>query len=383
MKRFIIIFATLLLAACTQNLDTQKPTADDEEIIADVNLKNLAKMFSSLPLEASHLQEVHDAVGASCDQGYDEEYTLYRLISSPGAGVGNAPTKATKGYSNPLRNLIRKYYQEKPQTKASVEEMMAQLSESDYQLYWPYSENWDGKTYPVITFDPGYGAESNYGFELIPQEDGSIAIDSIFVNEKLARKRPVWVLNSNTDAGFTPLELFSSGPAAAPANSSGPQPQGRQRKLTMKSFRMLRNYDSWFGGASEFMIRCGSADGFTASTEAELKLFYPTVTDFTIVVRRKDVGKELPFDALLVSDFTSQMENLAFLITEDDGGSSTSWKCQAIVKVQSKSYGIDLDIPYRQKDDIVWRGRLSARYFEQEDVVSGRFGDVIVTFELD
>ncbi len=383
MKRFIIIFATLLLAACTQNIDIQKPTADDEEIIADVNLKNLAKMFSSLPLEASHLQEVHDAVGASCDQGYDEEYTLYRLISSPGAGVGNPTTKTTKGYSNPLRNLIRKYYQENPQTKASAEEMMAQLSESDYQLYWPYSENWDGKTYPVITFDPGYGAESNYGFELIPQEDGSIAIDSIFVSEKLARKRPVWVLNSNTDAGFTPLELFSSGPAATPANSSDPQPQGRQRKLSMKSFRMLRNYDSWFGGASEFMIRCGSADGFTASTEAELKLFYPTVTDFTIVVRRKDVGKELPFDALLVSDFTSQMENLAFLITEDDGGSSTSWKCQAIVKVQSKSYGIDLDIPYRQKDDIVWRGRLSARYFEQEDVVSGRFGDVIVTFELD
>ena len=51
--------------------------------------------------------------------------------------------------------------------------------------------------------------------------------------------------------------------------------------------------------------------------------------------------------------------------------------------IKSKSYGFDVDIPYNEKDDIVWRGQLSARYFEEEDVVSGRFGDVIVNFELD
>ena len=101
------------------------------------------------------------------------------------------------------------------------------------------------------------------------------------------------------------------------------------------------------------------------------------------MVKRRNVGKELPFEAILVSDFSNQLDMLAFLVTEDDGGTRTSWKCDATVKINSKSYGFVLDIPYNEKDDIVWRGQLSARFFEEEDVVIGRFGDIIISFELD
>ena len=145
---------------------------------------------------------------------------------------------------------------------------------------------------------------------------------------------------------------------------------------------MLRNYDSWFGGASEFWVRVGSVEGFNATTDEELKLYYPSVTDFMIVVRRRDLGKDLPYEALLVSDFTPQLDKLAFLLVEDDGGSRTQWKAEVAVKIQSKSYGVSIDIPYNEKDDIVWRGQLSARFFEEEDVVTGRFGDVVCSFEL-
>ena len=54
-----------------------------------------------------------------------------------------------------------------------------------------------------------------------------------------------------------------------------------------------------------------------------------------------------------------------------------------MVKVQSKSYGITADIPYNEKDDIVWRGQLSTHFFEEEDVVTARFGDVRISFELE
>ena len=162
-----------------------------------------------------------------------------------------------------------------------------------------------------------------------------------------------------------------------------PSPTSRPRRLMLRSFRMLRNYDSWFGGASEFWVRCGSVDGFTASTDAELKLYTPSVTDFMIVVKRRNVDKEIPYQAILVTDFTNQLDKLAFLIVEDDGGTRTNWRCQASVKIQSKSYGFDIDIPYNEKDDVVWRGQISARFFEEQDVVVGRFGDVICSFELD
>lgn len=52
-------------------------------------------------------------------------------------------------------------------------------------------------------------------------------------------------------------------------------------------------------------------------------------------------------------------------------------------KIKSKTYGFDLSIPYYDKDDIVWRGTLSADYFRETSPVTGRFGDVKVTFDLE
>ena len=204
-------------------------------------------------------------------------------------------------------------------------------------------------------------------------------VDSVFVDEALAVEQPVWVFNSNSDAAFTPLKLTE----AAAFSESAQVPLARHRKLLLRSFKMKRNYDSWFGGASEFWVKCGSVEGFNAATDAELHLFYPSVTDFMIVVKRRYVNKELPFDAILVGDFTTQLDKIVFMITEDDGGTRTNWKAEAVVKIQSKTYGFTIDIPYNEKDDIVWRGQLSARFFEEADLVRGRFGDVEAVFELD
>ena len=102
-----------------------------------------------------------------------------------------------------------------------------------------------------------------------------------------------------------------------------------------------------------------------------------------VVVRRKFLGEEQFYNGIIMTDFTNQLENLAFLITEDDGGTQTSWKCSATVKVKSKSYGFDVDLPYNEKDDIVWRGQLSASFFQEADWVHGRFGDVEITFTLE
>ena len=123
-------------------------------------------------------------------------------------------------------------------------------------------------------------------------------------------------------------------------------------------------------------------DDFTASTEAELKLYTPMVTDFMIVVKRSQVGKPQPFNAVLVSDWNPQMTHCALMITEDDGGTKTNWKCTALVRIASKSYGVELDLPFNSRDDIVWRGHLTSRWLESNSNTVGHFGDVDLTFEL-
>ncbi|MBO4264382.1 MAG: hypothetical protein J5871_06890 [Bacteroidales bacterium] len=382
MKLISYLWAFLLPCAACSRLSSPEPIpVSSPESPGVFTTQSLAKLFSELPIGTEQVREVHDAVSASSAQGYDEEYTLQKLLTAPGCGVGGEATKAAS-YACPLRELLAQRLHEQCATKsgASAEALLSELSSSDFQLYWPYCEDWDGKQAPLITFDPGYDASSNYGYVLRQDGDGIHIVDSVYVDENVARSRPVWVLNRNSDAGFTPLELFSSTRPETEAERMAPA--SHTRRLMLKSLKMLRHYDSWFAGASEFVVKAGSVEGFTASTEAELKLYRPSVTDFVIVVKRKYLGQELPYDCILLSEVTSQLDKIAFLLTEDDGGTRTNWKCEAIVKVNSKSYGFTVDLPYNEKDDIVWRGQLPLTFFQEEDEVTGRFGDVILTFEL-
>ena len=370
----------LLLGACDPVV-TDRPAGPE----ALLTMSDLAKIISELPLEQEHLQEVYDAVNSSSGNGYDEEYTMDRLFTSPGSGVGERgeSTKAA-AYATPLRELFADYFRSRSETKAGaadVEAYVNTLRDSDMQIYWPYSEDWDQETFPVVTFDPGDGAKTNYGYMLGFDDSGAHVVDSVLVTEELARERPVWVINRNADSAYTPVTLLDYNSPSAVRTVQEAKAKGK-KMLTIKDFTMARHFDSWFAGASGFFIRCGAVDGFKAKTDDELKQYSPSVTDFMIVVKRKFVKCKVPFNAILLTDFTDQIEQLAFMIIEDDGGTTTSWKCNAMVKYNSKSYGFEVELPYRDKDDIVWRGYLDRSFFTDSSLIKGRFGDVTVTFEL-
>ena len=406
--------------------------------VSPVALDRVAAMLSELPLEAEHYREVHSAVESSSGNGYDEEYTMSDLFASPGKGVGDSRTKAaaaSKAYGRPLRELIREHVKASVATRAAgsgragmtrsgavdsgfgddADAYLAALESSDVQIYWPYSENWDGKSEPVFTFDPGDDSDVNIGYKVMRQPDGSSRIEEVEVDEAFAEKNPVWVVNRNSDCGFTSLEIMrrdhpewdNGGGAlivggkrgASQRNAAGfaaaQSASGRDfednvvksggaglKTLVLKEFTMKRNYDCWFAGGSEFFVKAGSVSDFYASTEAELRLYTPQVTDFMIVVKRKQKGQPLPFNTVIVSDWSEQLTHVAFMITEDDGGTLDQWKCSAVVKIKSKSYGFDISLPFNSRDDIVWRGQLSRRYIDATSNLVGHFGDVDITFEV-
>ena len=409
------VAALAFLASACRGSDVVEPQSPE----SGFSLEEFAGILSALPMDRSHLGEVFDAVCASSENGYDEEYMLADLVGSPGAGVGDGVfrSKAAPRYDRPLRDLLSDYFEANPSavpTRAgSSESCLRMLEESDMQIYWPYSEDWDGESFPIITFDPGDGSEYNYGYQAVRGEDGSVEIQSVYVDEQVAMSRPVWVINNNDDSHLVPVQsafLDGAGAAALRADASSPEVQASSGvqalipgvrtaiadaaasvqgsdgdvpgdRLYIRSLKMLRNYDSWFGGASEFVIKCGAVDGFRATSEEDLSKYRPSVTDCVVVVKRRQLGMSVPLGILLLTDYTPQMENIAFLVTEDDGGKVENWKCEATVKWQSKSYGFTLNIPYRDRDDIVWRGQLSRSFFERGSIVTDRFGDVEITFE--
>ena len=383
-SHFALLFAAILLAvSCDRTLDEQSAEASQSAS----SLKEVALMLSSLPLGREQMEEVHAAVTASSANGYDEEYTMKDLFDSPGSGVGDqtAGTKSGQEYSQPLRDLIRQYLSDTHRTKAggedpaAVEQYIRTMIDSDIQIYWPFSDGWNGREEPVITFNPGTDAESNIGYTL----DG----EEVEVSEAVARERPVWVVNVNDDSSYTSYEMllrqnpgWGQGGDIYVGTKSGDEPEAKA--LRLKDFKMNRNYDSWFFGASEFFVKCGLIENFKATDEDDLRNYVPSITDFMVVVKRRQLGQRIPFNVLLASEWTEQMEDIAFMISEDDGGTITSWKVEGTLKIKSKTYGIEIELPIRSRDDIVWRGSLSRRYIQNNSGKVQHFGDVELTLEL-
>lgn len=396
----IVAFALILFVATACEIldnDPDKHVKDNDSTY--VGLEEVAEIFALIPLESSQLDEVHTAVTSSSSNGYDEEYTMRDLFESPGAGVGESQTRSGGTYERPLRDLIKEHVQNRIPTRAGAEEMdpdmfLSELENSDIQIYWPFSDRWNGKDLPVITYDPEDGSEKNFGYRLVMEDDGSRRVEEVVVDEEMAMAEPVWVINRNSDAGYATLEMlrrehpdWGEGGGTIivrPSDQKSMKTRGESavKALVLKDFTMNRSYDSWFAGASEFFVKTGYVGDLTAMTEAELRIYNPEVTDFMIVVKRSQIGVPQDFNALLMTDWHLEPDYCAFMITEDDGGTRTEWTSKAKVYVAGKSYGFEITIPMNTRDDVVWRGKLSHRWLEANSNLVGHFGDVDLTFEV-
>ena len=379
-----VMLATAAVFFCSCDYDsmdsTLSPTGTSQSAPSlSVTPESVARMLSEIPLTIGQVREVFLGVQASSANGYDEEYTFGDMLSSPGKGVGDDPSRTrSEGLPEGSFGLtVIDHVAGKSATRSSG--FLDELASSGLQIYWPYSSDWDGKTIPAITFIPAEGREENIAFHREVLPDGITVVKELKVDEAYAQEHPVWVVNWNEDAGaITPrmLEKLYPNGVSTRANSGF-------KTLKIKEFKAHRQYDSWFSGGSEFYIKCGSLKAFTADVVSDLKLYDPEITDLMIKVKRGQVGKALRYNAVIVPDWSEQLSECAFLIHEDDGGKMTTWKSSGSVKIKSKSYGFEVEIPYHRNDDIVWRGKLSSNYFQKYNGVSSRLGDVSATFTFD
>ena len=234
-----------------------------------VSLEDMAAVMAHVPFSADQMNEVYDAVAASSFNGYDEEYTMKNIFYSPGSGVGDdvMTSKSSDRYEVPLKKLIEDYVRSSVMVKSvsgisDPEAWLQYMSESDMQIYWPFSENWDGKTYPIITYDPEDNSNKNIGYRISVDDDGFRHVEEVLVDEEVAMKSPVWVVNRNSDAGHKTLELLrredpdwgNGGGTVIVSPSAETKAKSKLKTLMLKDFTMNRNYDSWFAGASEFFV---------------------------------------------------------------------------------------------------------------------------------
>ena len=388
---YCLVLLSLISCEIVDN-DPQKHVSQEKDSTS-VALEEVAQILSAIPFRTAQVQEVHDAVSSSSGNGYDEEYTMKNLFSSPGAGVGDDEhTRSEEIYSQPLRDLITEHvHSSMTRSDMDPEAFLDALENSGLQIYWPFSEQWNGKDMPIVTFDPEDESEVNVAYEICIDDDGFRHVQEVLVDEEMAKERPVWVINRNSDAGYTSLEMLrrkdpdwgEGGGSIIVSPSVGTKTRADEplKMLLLKELTVKRQLDPWFAGAAEIFCKIASLDDFTASTEAELLLYNPEVTDFMIVVKRSQVGIPQASNVVLVSEMKENQEEYAFMMTEDDGGTRTEWSCKAKVFVAGKSYGVEISFPFNTRDDILWRGKLGRKSLDRFNNVPSPFGDVELTFE--
>ena len=324
MKRMILfgcLAGALALTACERMERVNLPADEPGEPLV-FTLDEVARLLASVPVGKDQVAEVRDAVTSSTGNGYDEEYPMRQVFETPGTGVGASPGTRVEAYPAPLRDLLAAEVRKQYGTRAlDADAFLEALSGSDVQIYWPFSGEFDGHETPVVTFDPGGRDTVNIGWRR--RDDGTL--EELLVNEEMAREQPVWVINRNRDAAYPSLEMLRrenpdwgqggsilvrpKAGRAAPATRSGDRDF---KTLVLRSFKANRQFDTWFCGGSEIWVKCGAIEDFWATTDAELRLYSPSITDFLIVVRRKQIGEVLDFNAVLVSEWTGLLDNCAF-----------------------------------------------------------------------
>lgn len=264
-----MILAVYLLPSC-ELLDNDEEIHIMDKNPSYIHLSEVALVLASLPVTPMQVEEVHDAVGASSGNGYDEEYTMKRLFVAPGSGVGDEMTKSLRSYELPLCRMMEEQLHLMASTKSSVRPALDRLGvdgfiraleESDIQIYWPFSESFGCEVLPIVTFDPEDGSDVNIGYRLVDNGDGFRQVEEVMVDEETAKKFPVWVVNRNSDAGYTSLEMlrredpeWGEGGGNVIIKPSQRTGAAKNKSLILKDFKMNRNYDSWFAGASEFFV---------------------------------------------------------------------------------------------------------------------------------
>ena len=156
MKRFFISCMLMAFTVSCEILD------DDPDRHAAggvyVSPAEVAEVLSGLPLGQDQMREVFTAVTASAVNGYDEEYTMSDLFVSPGSGVGDDRGQETRSAVKgvPLRDMIETHLKSALPVRSSCpipdpDAWLDYVAKSDMQIYWPFSESWDGVSLPVIT----------------------------------------------------------------------------------------------------------------------------------------------------------------------------------------------------------------------------------------
>ncbi|MCF0197961.1 MAG: hypothetical protein HUK02_01380 [Bacteroidaceae bacterium] len=377
LKQIVVVLSALFFVGCSNDVDdisvpSYSAESSTSEKITSKNLQAIASLLASLPIDNETCREVKTTVETALFCGIEESAYFQEILSE------QTKISTRSLLESRLGRLLHEHYRN---TRASAEDAdMVPLSVLEnsgrLQIYWPYSEDWDGVSMPAITFAP---EDESQLWNIAFVKDNE-RIDTIVVDEEYMQNHPVWIVNLS-EIRYEDLPDFSSGQYVANScafvgqgyvatHESHDTPLASQSvtrstrsdnnlvyTVQLGSFMSDHQYDSVWAGGSEFIIQMGSLDRFEISSNSQLTVLDPEVTYIRINRSRKDIKNQRWWTdtSVLNFDWTPNENDAAFMIHEEDGGDAVQWEADLSLTWGGAEYGFKVNLPYKNKDELIYK----------------------------
>lgn len=317
-RLFIIVISLIAVFACEKPVSDVSCVTDFQMYIEDSELNDVALMLTEIGLDTELCNEVHSSVTAAIEKGLDEDLYFRELWM-------NSADVKVKPYDSEsiLKSRLESYFMRNPSTKNSEGNF---LKDSDIEIYWPYSENWDGKTFPVIAPVPlGQECDTLYGYKVISIPDETIKLDTVLVDDDYAYENPVWIIN-HSEIPYEELDMFAKA-ITINQHSLSKSASNYRYKWRITQMRVKKQYDKLSNGASEFDIVVRFPEGpNTLNWYNKVRLIF-TRKEIRDAKNHGTMRTLSETEGMLNDNWDeTQVSNLFVLIEADAGGNATTEK---------------------------------------------------------
>lgn len=398
MKSFILSFigsliAVAMLSACDHteepnvihSTNTNTTRAEENQSDEDFFSSSVANRIQIATWFANNYtlkdaQRIHNSVLKARSMGLDEIYYLieYASVTTSSNKISiEEPTQTSMKFRNEVFNVSSTG--ESGYSTQTIQTPLDLFNHERLEIYWPYSNNWDGITTPVVAFAPkNLSALRTEGFIL---KNGYL--QSVIVDEHYCENHPVWLITEN-ETPYSHLPNFTNGetvsqdgvlylpntdilinsdnlngvkppsPYPFPTDSIKVTNKGPVTTLYLGHVRSEKNHDTWIAGGSEYVFRFVSLTNTNLSCEADTSKCMPDLARTKVCFTRDEIKyktqKELR--AIAVSSWPKTLDNIVMTLVEEDwGNKEKTYEGSIFVTWAGQKYGIEVSIPYYNHDD--------------------------------
>lgn len=249
--KHVCITATIVavIISCTKEKQQQCAPFVENTLAGQNDETELINLMLNASVRPDVVNAMNSVARASLEAGLEESVYLDEILDD---------SPLTKTLINDNTQLLRNYFNEylSLSTKSGDEDV---IRLDNIEIYWPYSDNWDGISQPVIVFnqydDSQYIEEDKtYAYRFIPQGD-SYSAERIIVDEAYAESNPVWIIGVS-DISLEDIVNQKNGDYEktniVPRNVS--TKADNVCELIANTLKSTKQHDDWVNGGSEYII---------------------------------------------------------------------------------------------------------------------------------